>query len=226
MESIVTNGKPLDRKVSSKPRLLYIDNLRILLTVLVILHHLGIGYGGPGDWMYNEAGRISDISTILMTLFLAINQSFFMGFFFMVSSYFNPGSVDRKGSTVFLIDRLKRLGIPLLFFLLLIFPLTIYPIAQLEGFGGTLGRYLSDFYADFNNFTFGPFWFVAVLLLFSTAYVLWRMLAKPSGAPAKSEGEAPGNAAIAAFALVLGVATFIQAIDSRDRLTYCVPRFI
>ena len=52
---------------------------------------------------------MNDISTILITLFLAINQSFFMGFFFMISSYFNPGSVDRKGSTAFLVDRLKRL---------------------------------------------------------------------------------------------------------------------
>lgn len=66
---------------TKKPRLLYIDNLRILLTVLVILQHLGITYGGPGDWFYNEPGQLSDISTILMTLFLAINQSFFMGFF-------------------------------------------------------------------------------------------------------------------------------------------------
>ena len=40
-----------------------------------------------------------------------------MGFFFMISSYFSPGSVDRKGSRVFLIDRLKRLGIPLLFYI-------------------------------------------------------------------------------------------------------------
>jgi hypothetical protein len=195
-----------------KPRLLYIDNLRILLTILVILHHTAIMYGGPGDFPYNEVGQMSDISTIVMTLFLAINQSFFMGFFFMISSYFNPGSIDRKGSTAFLIDRLKRLGIPLVLFLLVIFPLTIYPLARLAGFGGTLGRYLSDYYADFNNFTFGPLWFVAMLLLFSLAYVLWRILTKPSGAPAQSEGEAPGNAAIAAFALALGVATFIVRI--------------
>ncbi|MCK5646756.1 MAG: acyltransferase family protein, partial [Anaerolineales bacterium] len=155
---------------------------------------------------------MNDISTILITLFLAINQSFFMGFFFMISSYFNPGSVDRKGSTAFLVDRLKRLGIPLVLFMLLIFPLTIYPVARLYGFGGALGRYLSDFYTDIRNFTFGPLWFVAMLLLFSLAYVLWRMFTKPSDPPAQSEGKAPGNAAIATFALVLGVATFIVRI--------------
>jgi fucose 4-O-acetylase-like acetyltransferase len=102
----------------------------------VILQHLAITYGGPGDWFYNEPGELSDISTILMTLFLAINQSFFMGFFFMISSYFNPGSVDRKGGGAFLIDRLKRLGIPLVIFTLLIFPLIVYPIARLNGYSG------------------------------------------------------------------------------------------
>ena len=88
----MTNEKNQDQKVSSKPRLLYIDNIRILLTILVILHHLAIGYGAPGDNIYVEAGEISMVSTILMTLFVAINQAFFMGFFFMISSYFTPGS--------------------------------------------------------------------------------------------------------------------------------------
>jgi glucan biosynthesis protein C len=44
----MTNEKPVDRQVPSRPRLLYIDNLRILLTILVILHHLAIIYGGSG----------------------------------------------------------------------------------------------------------------------------------------------------------------------------------
>ena len=108
---------------SPRPRLLYIDNLRVLLTVLVILHHLAISYGSFGIWYYNEPGRMSDLSTILMTLFLAINQSFFMGFFFMVSSYFSPGSVDRKGPGFYLKDRLIRLGIPLLFYIIVIAPI-------------------------------------------------------------------------------------------------------
>ncbi|MCK5646757.1 MAG: hypothetical protein KAH97_08245 [Anaerolineales bacterium] len=47
----MTNEKPVGPKVSSKPRLLYIDNLRILLTILVILHHTAIMYGGPGDFL-------------------------------------------------------------------------------------------------------------------------------------------------------------------------------
>ena len=133
----MTNKKPIDQKVP-RPRLLYIDNLRILLTILVIMHHFAIGYGGPGGFYYVENGPMSDVSEILMTLFLAINQAFFMGFFFMISSYFSPGSVDRKGTGTFLKDRLKRLGIPLLLYILVIAPVLSYVSARLYGFEGTL----------------------------------------------------------------------------------------
>jgi len=43
------NTQPL-----KKGRLLYIDNLRIVLTALVILHHLAIQYGAPGITYYIE----------------------------------------------------------------------------------------------------------------------------------------------------------------------------
>ncbi len=203
---------------AKEPRLLYIDNLRILLTILVIMHHFAIGYGAPGDWVYNENGPMSDVSTILMTLFLAINQSFFMGAFFMISSYFSPGSIDRKGSKVFLIDRLKRLGIPLIFYMFVINPLTIYPVAKLEGFPGTLGDVFSRY---LRNWNVGVMWFVETLLFFALVYLIWRQLAKPSAAPAQDEGKAPGNVAIAIFALALGVATFIVRL--KIPVGYAVP---
>jgi hypothetical protein len=195
-------------KTTTRPRLLYIDNLRILLTILVIMHHFAIGYGGPGDWIYNEQGPMSDISELLMTLLLAINQAFFMGFFFMISSYFSPGSVDRKGSRAFLIDRLKRLGIPLLFYVFVINPLTTYPVAKLNGFSGTLW----DIFINVREWNFGVMWFVASLLVFALVYLLWRQLAKSSDTRTRSEGEAPGNVAIAIFALVVGLATFVVRI--------------
>ena len=38
-----------DTQPLKKGRLLYIDNLRIVLTALVVLHHLAIQYGGSGN---------------------------------------------------------------------------------------------------------------------------------------------------------------------------------
>jgi peptidoglycan/LPS O-acetylase OafA/YrhL len=210
----MTNEKPVDRQAPSRPRLFYIDNLRILLTILVILHHLAIVYGGPGGGVpYKEDGEMGTVSSILMPLFLAINQSFFMGFFFMISSYFGPGSVDRKGAGPYLVDRLKRLGIPLLFYMVVISPLLEYRVALYYNYQGSFGAYLSRYLeASVRSLPVGPLWFVETLLIFSLFYVLWRLLTKQSTTPAPSENKAPGNWAIAGFATILGVLTFVVRI--------------
>jgi len=211
----MTNKKPADIKVSTKPRLLYIDNLRILLTILVILHHLAIGYGAPGNNIYVEEGEISMVSTILLTLFVAINQAFFMGFFFMISSYFTPGSYDRKGAGAFVLDRLKRLGIPLLFYIVVIDPLLTFVLARFYGYAGSLGQFLRlhlQNTLDYKSLGVGPLWFVAALLIFSLVYVLWRLLPLPEITVVRTDSKAPSNLAIAVFALVLGLITFVVRI--------------
>jgi glucan biosynthesis protein C len=199
----------------AKPRLLYVDNLRILLTILVILHHLAIGYGAPGNNIYIETGEISTVSTILMTLFVAINQAFFMGFFFMISSYFAPRSYDRKGPGQYVLDRLKRLGIPLLFYIVVLDPLIKFVMARYRGYPGSLGQFLQlhlQNTIDNRALGVGPLWFVAVLLIFSLVYVLWRLVFRRPVAPPPAEGRAPSNWAIAGFALVLGLLTFVVRI--------------
>ena len=211
----MTNDETVDQGTASKPRLFYVDNLRILLTMLVILHHLAIGYGAPGNNIYVEAGKISTVSTILMTLFVAINQAFFMGFFFMISSYFAPGSYDRKGPGPFVLDRLKRLGIPLLFYIVVLDPLINFVMARYRGYTGSLGEYLGLHLQSTINYKalgVGPLWFVAVLLIFSLVYALWRLVFRQPVAPPPSEGKAPSNWAIAGFALVLGLLTFVVRV--------------
>ena len=36
-------------------RLCYLDNLKVCLTVLVIMHHAGQAYGNGGDWAYTPS---------------------------------------------------------------------------------------------------------------------------------------------------------------------------
>ena len=208
----MTNEKPVDEKVPSRPRLFYIDNLRILLTSLVVLHHLAIGYGGPGSFAYYERGPISTASTILMTLLLGINQAFFMGFFFLISSYFTPSSYDRKGAWSYLKDRLKRLGIPLLFYILVIDPLFNYGLSRNHGYPGSLRDFLGLMLNDYRALGVGPLWFVEVLLIFAFLYVLWRLFLNPAVTPAPSESKAPSNLAIAGFASVLALLNFVVRI--------------
>jgi hypothetical protein len=53
----------------------------------VVLHHAFITYGAPGGWYYQQ--KTDHIAALLpMTMFVATNQSFFMGFFFFLSALF------------------------------------------------------------------------------------------------------------------------------------------
>jgi fucose 4-O-acetylase-like acetyltransferase len=106
-------------------RLLFVDNIRTSLTILVLLFHLMITYAGAGSWYYTE-GREDLVTTVLGVWFLTVNQAYFMGLFLLISAYFVPGSYDRKGAGRFLKDRLIRLGIPLALYSWVIRPLLAY----------------------------------------------------------------------------------------------------
>jgi peptidoglycan/LPS O-acetylase OafA/YrhL len=144
------------------------------MTVIVLVAHSGMTYGGYGDWFYREVGHSNAASSVLFTLFNLTNQTYVMGLFFLVAGYFTPRSFDRKGPGRFLLDRAIRLGIPLVLFGLLLAPLT-------EGMiGAALGPgFWPPVVALWNqrNFMPGPMWFAEALLLYSAGYVAWRMLA-------------------------------------------------
>src|SRR5512136_1790156 len=106
-------------------RLLFIDNIRVMLTIQVVLFHLMIIYSGAGSWLYSE-GREDFVTGALGAWFCAASQAYFMGLFLLISAYFVPGSYDRKGAGRFLKDRLVRLGIPLAVYSWVINPLFIY----------------------------------------------------------------------------------------------------
>jgi len=198
---------PMERR-----RLLFIDNLRIVLITLVIMVHLSVTYGGEGSWYYKE-GRSDMITVIVLTFHNATIQAFFMGFLFMIAGYFTPSSYDHKGARRFLKDRLWRLGVPLLCYDFVIQPLIAYPLLQagVMEFEGSYGRFLAMYYSEF-HIGRGPLWFVETLLIFALAYAGWRFLARRPTDRVSSNAEVPGNMTIAVFALALGIVTFIVRI--------------
>ncbi len=194
--------------VAAGPRLFFVDNLRVFLTVLVILHHLMITYAGTGSWYYNE-GR-EDIVTIgLGGWFCSTNQAYFMGLFLLISAYFIPGSYDRKGPWRFFKDRLIRLGIPLAVYSWIINPLFVY---VLFGVDMPFWDYFPGEYFRHGWIGQGPLWFVEVLLILSLAYVVWRLLVKAVPASSQVRTPFPGIATAAVFALLLGLASFLVRI--------------
>lgn len=148
----------------SGSRLFYLDNLRIFLTILVILHHTAIAYGASGDWVITDPA-VDELSPIILTFFTAVNQSYFMSAFFLLGGYFTPRSLERKGNSAFLKDRLIRLGIPILVYSVLIYNLNQAILGVwLRGlpFRWTLG------------YQTGHLWFLQALLIFAVIYVVYR----------------------------------------------------
>ena len=176
-----------------------IDHLRIGLTALVILHHVAIVYGGSGGWYWREAPNASSIPLLF---FNALNQSFFMGFFFLLAGYFSPQSLEKKGVGPFFTDRLKRLGIPLLGYFFILSPLTNLIVRVHAGESPLVA--LKGVY-QFPNLEPGPLWFCMALLLFAGLFVGWRTW---RGSRTALADRLPGFAWLFAAAIALGLLNF------------------
>lgn len=181
------------------PRHAFIDHLRVVLTVLVILHHAAISYGGSGGWYWREEPNASNR---LLILFNAVNQSYFMGFFFLLAGYYTPGPWDRKGPRRYLADRFIRLGLPLLGYFLILSPLTIALARTADGHPFWSGWWLMLREGECEP---GPLWFAEALLLFALGYAAWRRWFA-STQPAWPE--LPGPRALLGAAVAVGIVSF------------------
>jgi glucan biosynthesis protein C len=158
--------------VAKSTRLYFVDHLRAFLIILVIVHHLAIVYGALGSFVYHDSTNA--LTSHLLTILVATDQAFFMGLFFLISAYFTPGAYDRKGTGLFLRDRLLRLGIPLLIYDLLINPFVLYIAA---GFPGSYWNFYTTYVLSLRGIGQGPVWFIELLLIFVVCYALWRVCA-------------------------------------------------
>jgi glucans biosynthesis protein C len=205
-----------------RPRLWFLDNLKVWLTFLVIAHHAGQAFGGTGGfWHYENPTRWAELG-----FFFWVNASFFMGLFFFISAYFLPGSYDRKGEAAFLKDKALRFGVPLLVFVLLVNPVLMY-VSYINFRGGSLPflQYWTQIYfgmgpkpvgfqgPSWPEVNFGHLWFVLHLLVYAVCYGVWRLMwRRPApAAPARGEG-APGDLAILAYAVGLTLVSLVVRI--------------
>jgi glucans biosynthesis protein C len=167
--------------MTEKDRLYYLDNLKIFLIFLVIIHHVGQAYGATGGvWFYSYPGeRVKELSYLF-----GFNASFFMGLFFFISGYFFPGSFDRHGARKFISDKLIRFGTPLIFVTLFITPVLGY--VQYLHYTNAIS--FPDFYIRHwlvyahdkahaeQAFNLAHLWFVEHLLFYSILYAAIRIV--------------------------------------------------
>jgi glucan biosynthesis protein C len=154
-------------------RAYYIDRLRILLITLLIFHHSAIAFGARGGWYYITPNATTGAVQFILSLFMAIDQAFFMSLFFFISALLMPASFDRKGFGKFMKERLVRLGIPLVIYTLLIHPTLKFAICK---YLGKASEPWLDFVwiVDTEYPGPGPMWFVLTLLIFETVYALYH----------------------------------------------------
>jgi len=195
-----------NQQMSARARMDYLDALRIFLTALVVYHHQAIAFGAPGGWYYIVAKPADLPSIVLMTMFITVNQAFFMSFFFFVAAYFTAPSLDRKGPARFLRERLTRLGIPLVVYFFMLNPSLVYFVLRFQGVAESgYFRFMADHALDYVGW--GPLWFVLALLIFTFVYV-------PAAAMRKRRGETgaifsfPTNKQMGVFVLAIGLFTY------------------
>lgn len=207
-----TGESPAQASIGKSPRLVFIDYLRTFLVILVVLHHVAMVYGASSPFYYVEPPFTSPLAFLVLLVFALVNQSWFMGAFFLLAGYFTPGSFDRKGSGSFLKGRLLRFGVPLIIYSFILNPIaeigTFLMPASLTGITETLTwPIFRHIYPDLIGI--GPLWFIAMLLLFNMGYAVWRLLKGQQTSSLMTESPAPSYLGIGIFILILAAVTFL-----------------
>jgi len=190
MTDIIKEGSLEQVDVITTGRNVAFDYLRSFGVLLVLLHHavlayVTFGFLNPTDPMATFSPIVDGAKWAGFDRIALVNDTFFMPLLFLVSGLFVWQSLRSKGVGSFFIGRLKRLGIPFVFGLLVLTPLAFYPtvleIKLVYGVGQSLGAFWLDFFrAGFG--TAGPLWFVWLLLAFdvvvSILYAIFGKLAR------------------------------------------------
>jgi fucose 4-O-acetylase-like acetyltransferase len=193
---------------SSESRLLFVDNLRIALSILVVLHHIALVYGAASPFYYMEPPPIGLSTYKVFLVFVLFNQAFFMGFFFLISGYFVPRSYDRRGSVSYLKWRLLRLGIPLILFIFVLGPISSLGEYQMPtSLSGITTPLTWQLYPQLIEV--GPLWFIEMLLIFDFGYTLWRIISKNRKARPLDDRKPPRYLAIGIFTLALATVSYL-----------------
>jgi hypothetical protein len=193
----------------------WIDNLRNLLTLLLVIFHSTIAVGaGRAEWGFiHLAVQPSAIGLPALNTLLVTTDSFFMDLFFLISGLLMPTSCDRRGLSGYLRARLLRIGLPLL----ALFPLNAFTwlmAAQVQGSPLPPGPQVGQIFSQFWLVGPGVGWFLLWLLGFDALYLLARRCGLDAG-PLPQERQSPpprGLRVLVALLAVVLLAVVLQAL--------------
>lgn len=192
-----------------RPRLTWVDDLRVVMIAGVIVLHVATGYVTDiAGWYYDDELDASGVASAALAVPAGIGGFFWLGPLFLVAGWFSATSLARRGPAGFLRARLVRLGVPLLVFVLLLQPLTDWV--------GNLRQERGSFAFYFGHTEVGALWFVAALLAFSAGYAALRQLrpAPPVARPPRGR-----DVAVAAVLVTVTSLAVWQVLPPLEEMT-------
>ena len=161
-----------DQHPGTAKRVLFFDQIKALMIALVIAVHVFLAF--LGDWLGVHIAMSSSPHSLFVGVavwVMSFSNTFFMCMLFLLSGYFVPRSVHKKGVLRYLQDRLLRLGLPFVGGMLLINNVSVLlgrlspasPLATLPWRDMPLNHVM-------------VLWFLLVLFAFDLLYCAWVRL--------------------------------------------------
>ena len=209
---------------STGARLHYLDNIRSLIIVCVLLFHGILPYSGLCPWWY-----VADSQPIPQAgCFIILCDPILMPVLFLISGLLARPSYERNGPCRFMVGKVKRLVVPLLLCTFLFSP--IMPFVRMLQRSGEAGVDAIGFWPLWLRFVesasevhagsavsatdlvVNQYWFLLLLFLFFSAFCAGNLLRGKATDPPRLRGseDPPSRGALlallAAFGLVVALA--------------------
>lgn len=195
-------------------RVAFLDNLRYLMVVLVVLYHAVAAYAIVAPhWAVHDTTLFS--ADIIRELF----DVFLMPVLFFAAGYFALPSLVKNGTGKFLMDKVRRLLIPWALAVLIIIPLALYdqPVKPIRPFWRYWLNYLGSFETRL-RFSQTPvgitsqavYWFISLLFAFFLVFALVVLLERRlrGGAPISIERPPASRRSVISGLALFGLLSF------------------
>jgi glucans biosynthesis protein C len=159
--------------MSTPSRALY--NLRGVVIIIVMAFHSFLAYLAslpPVPRPFNDPSYAWRAFPIIdgerwfgFDLFCALQDIYLISLMFFLSGLFVWPSLMRKGSGLFLRDRLVRIGLPFAFGIVFLMPIAHYPIYRVTAVDPSIAAYWEHLLA-LPFWPIGPLWFLGLLFIF------------------------------------------------------------
>jgi hypothetical protein len=155
------------RSGTKEDRVFFLDDLRTIIIVLVVVYHAGGVYESTGAWA--SFWIVDDPATNAFSGLLGlVLDIFLMATMFFISGYFTPASLNDRTAWKFIKGKFRRLALPWIIAVLTLVPL--YKVIFLRSRNLPQEDWLTYFHIS-SPTSQNWLWFLPVLLLFNLLYL-------------------------------------------------------